>query len=393
LGGNVAALWGLCQGSGKEPYRTQIDLAGPAFKCSCPSRKFPCKHGLGLYLLYAKQAAAFADASPPDWVGEWLQSREQRQEKTAAKATEEVTPEQQAAKEKAQQKRQDQRAANVAQGLALLDTWLADLAREGVAGLRGKSAAAWDAMASRMVDAQVPGVAARIRRAGNGLYASSAPNWEMPLARELAQLALLVQCHTRLEPLPPALQADVRSARGFAVAQEEVLAQAGVADIWLACGNRVQEDERITRRACYLIGQNSGRLAVIWQFATGGQHLEPALLPGLCYAGTLHFYPSATPLRALFTPGVTLHQPGNAATGAQNQPAVQEAGREPGQKPTQKLESASTAAPAAAPAASFAAALFANALPPPGLRQRCKRLPDNWRAIPCWNSGRYCCIR
>lgn len=33
-----AAVWGLCQGSGKDPYQTQIDLIGPAFRCSCPSR-------------------------------------------------------------------------------------------------------------------------------------------------------------------------------------------------------------------------------------------------------------------------------------------------------------------------------------------------------------------
>ncbi|MER3554804.1 MAG: hypothetical protein C4331_10775 [Meiothermus sp.] len=35
---NEAALWGECQGSGKLPYQTQIDLSGPTFKCTCPSR-------------------------------------------------------------------------------------------------------------------------------------------------------------------------------------------------------------------------------------------------------------------------------------------------------------------------------------------------------------------
>jgi hypothetical protein len=37
-------VWGLAQGSGAQPYQVQIDLAEPAFKCSCPSRlweKFP----------------------------------------------------------------------------------------------------------------------------------------------------------------------------------------------------------------------------------------------------------------------------------------------------------------------------------------------------------------
>ncbi|MRT44910.1 SWIM zinc finger family protein, partial [Xylella fastidiosa subsp. multiplex] len=50
------AVWGLCKGSGSKPYQTVVDLAdaaGPAYKCSCPSRKFPCKHALGLLLLWA----------------------------------------------------------------------------------------------------------------------------------------------------------------------------------------------------------------------------------------------------------------------------------------------------------------------------------------------------
>ena len=48
---NERIIWGLCKGSGKNPYQTQIDLQGPAFKCSCPSRKFPCKHALALFHL------------------------------------------------------------------------------------------------------------------------------------------------------------------------------------------------------------------------------------------------------------------------------------------------------------------------------------------------------
>src|SRR4051794_6572598 len=53
LGRDDRAAWGECQGSGANPYQTQIDLSEPAFRCSCPSRKFPCKHGLGLFLILA----------------------------------------------------------------------------------------------------------------------------------------------------------------------------------------------------------------------------------------------------------------------------------------------------------------------------------------------------
>ncbi|MBW5486798.1 SWIM zinc finger family protein, partial [Streptomyces bambusae] len=55
-GGSASgSVWGLCKGSGSKPYRTVVDLTGPAYKCSCPSRKFPCKHALGLLLLWAAE--------------------------------------------------------------------------------------------------------------------------------------------------------------------------------------------------------------------------------------------------------------------------------------------------------------------------------------------------
>ncbi len=57
------ALWGLCKGSGSTPYQTQVDLSEPAFKCSCPSRKFPCKHALALMLLRAGGDVAPASAA------------------------------------------------------------------------------------------------------------------------------------------------------------------------------------------------------------------------------------------------------------------------------------------------------------------------------------------
>src|ERR1700722_8597860 len=53
IGATDDAVWGLCAGSGKNPYQVIVDLAGPAYKCSCPSRKFPCKHALGLLLNWA----------------------------------------------------------------------------------------------------------------------------------------------------------------------------------------------------------------------------------------------------------------------------------------------------------------------------------------------------
>ena len=63
-GHDERAVWGLCKGSGARPYQAQVDLSGPAYKCSCPSRKFPCKHALALLLLRA--GGDVPPGAPPD---------------------------------------------------------------------------------------------------------------------------------------------------------------------------------------------------------------------------------------------------------------------------------------------------------------------------------------
>lgn len=85
LGQNEQALWGLCQGSGKNPYQPRVDLREVAFRCSCPSRKFPCKHSLALLLLHASQPSLFKSAQPPEWVAQWLQERVARAQKREGK--------------------------------------------------------------------------------------------------------------------------------------------------------------------------------------------------------------------------------------------------------------------------------------------------------------------
>ena len=60
-------IWGEIKGSSGEVYRTQILVDEPAFRCSCPSRKRPCKHALALLVLRANEPSAFKSA-PPEWV-------------------------------------------------------------------------------------------------------------------------------------------------------------------------------------------------------------------------------------------------------------------------------------------------------------------------------------
>src|SRR5687768_12564977 len=73
LGQNTQALWGECRGSAL--YRTLVSLVDRATQCSCPSRKFPCKHALGLMFLAADTPGAFPERAAPDWVESFLAKR------------------------------------------------------------------------------------------------------------------------------------------------------------------------------------------------------------------------------------------------------------------------------------------------------------------------------
>src|SRR5216683_6954481 len=71
LGVSADGTWilGECKGSAKEPYKVSVDLAdisNPLARCSCPSRKFPCKHGMALMLLYAQDASRFGSREPDE---------------------------------------------------------------------------------------------------------------------------------------------------------------------------------------------------------------------------------------------------------------------------------------------------------------------------------------
>jgi hypothetical protein len=280
-------LWGLCRGSGKNPYQVCVDLAGPASKCSCPSRKFPCKHALGLLLLWSSGVAMDAN-DPPAFVTEWLSARAAR-----SAAPRQAGP----ADPAAAQKRVQQRAERVAAGMAELRRWLDDQVQQGLAGAQQQGHQPYDTMAARLVDAQAPTVASAIRRLAN--VAGIGPHWADRLLGGLALIRLLVAGHERLDTLPPALAATVRSRIGFPVAQEDVLAGPPVRDRWQVLGQVDSDDGAIATRRTWLLGATTRRFALILSFAAPGQSLVADLLPGTVLDAALCFYPGAAPLRAL----------------------------------------------------------------------------------------------
>jgi hypothetical protein len=285
----------------------QVDCSNLGYHCSCPSRKFPCKHVLGLLMLYAESAAAVAGKTPPEWVTLWLIKRLATAEKKAAKAEsaaagkadEEKPPEEKASEEKTQARRAAQRDARVRAGLEHLDLWTRDLVRNGLAGLETKSAALWEEMARRLVDANAPGLASRVRRLGE--IPGSSRDWPRRLLAELGRLKLVAHAFGRLEKLDPPLQSDIRQTIGWTVNQDELQSTGErIRDDWLIYGQWIDDEDRVQAQRSWMVGRETGRTALVLQFAAGAAPFAEQIVAGTVQAGTLAFFPGAARQRAKF---------------------------------------------------------------------------------------------
>ncbi|MFI8262730.1 SWIM zinc finger family protein [Streptomyces sp. NPDC085665] len=287
-GGSASGLlWGLCEGSGSTPYRTAVEVEGPAYTCSCPSRKFPCKHALGLLLLWS--AEGFGEpAEAPDWAAAWSAGQAAKAARPAAAAGGPADGE-------AAKRRAGRRAARIGAGVVELERRLEDVVRGGLAGRQQAGYAPWEETAARMVDAQAPGLAARVRELGT--IPSCGPGWPARMLEEGALLHLLNRGWLGLAGLPEPLAATVRSRVGLpgTAAEGEV-----VRDRWLVLAqyDSVSPDGRLTTRRTWLRGLGSGRPALVLDFGPPGRPPALALPVGLVVEAEARFRPGTAGLRA-----------------------------------------------------------------------------------------------
>ncbi|MGQ4331537.1 SWIM zinc finger family protein [Streptomyces hayashii] len=289
------AVWGLCKGSGSTPYRTVVDVvsgsgaAGPAYKCSCPSRKFPCKHALGLLLLWSGGEESVPAGRAPDWAEEWLAGRRRAQEKReadpAGSASGPADPE-------GARRRAERRAERITAGATDLEERLANLLRSGLATAEQAGYGLWEETAARMVDAQAPGLASRVRELGS--LPASGPGWPVRLLEECALLHLLDQGWLHRERLPDALAATVRTRVGLSSSPQGP----PVRDDWLVLAQYDRTDPKLTTRRIWLHGVASGRTALLLSYGAAGRAPELTLPTGLALDAELSVHPGTGGPRA-----------------------------------------------------------------------------------------------
>jgi hypothetical protein len=298
LGRTEDAIWGECAGSGSLPYLSGLDLDGPTFKCSCPVKKQPCKHTLGLGLLYASVPEVFVRQDPPEWMANWLEKRrEKKQPPPVASPDIPELPDEAALaaaakSETDRQKRAQERLRLMSAGIGELERWLEDLMREGMASAVG--AEFWDRTVRSMVDAKLPGPANTVREMS--LLAAQG-DWQ-GVFHFAGDLYLLVRAFRRQDELEPALREELLNQLGVTRKKSEVLEEVLVRDDWQVLGI-VQglTNDQIDFRRTWLFGLQKGRYALLYDYAHRGL-FESHYQKGTVFSAELAYYPGAFPLRA-----------------------------------------------------------------------------------------------
>lgn len=143
-------LFGDCKGSGAENYRPSADFGDPSkpvYRCTCPSRQFPCKHSLALLYAHA-QGSKFVEKDVPADIAEKRAKVQQRVEKKKVEADKPHKVNTGALKKKIDTQ---------LQGLNLLESLINDLMRGGLGTLNAKSARQVEEQAKQLGNAYLPG--------------------------------------------------------------------------------------------------------------------------------------------------------------------------------------------------------------------------------------------
>ncbi len=150
-------LWfGRCQGSGKTPYLCSADFAvpeKPVYRCTCPSRQFPCKHSLGL--LYAIAGGKkFVAADVPE---ELAAKREKAAARVEKRKTEAEVP------RKVNKSALAKKIQSQLGGIDLLEKLTQDVVRLGIGNMNAKTAHELEEQARQLGNAYLPGAQTALR--------------------------------------------------------------------------------------------------------------------------------------------------------------------------------------------------------------------------------------
>ncbi len=298
FGKSERALWGIIQGSGASPYYTGVDFNELAYRCTCPSRQFPCKHALGLMVLFANNAKVVnALTSEPDWVSEWMDKRLTK----PIQKEKSISEEEDSSADREKEKRLQDRIESVDAGVKELDLWLRDLIRIGLLELPSKSPGTFEKVAARMIDCKAPGLAGWVKSLGKINYAASG-GWENESITIIGKLSLLIKAWNNMSNLSESWQQTIRNLIGWSQSTKELMDDSNalaIKDEWIVLGQESENTEDIIIQRTWLWGSEKGKPVLILQFATKFSPLQTSVIPGTIIEAEIAYFPGVHPLRGI----------------------------------------------------------------------------------------------
>lgn len=324
--------WGECQGSGSKPYYVVVDVSDIGYKCTCPSRKFPCKHALALMWRYVDDSSPFTPSPTPDWVADWLGRRrkttktdtaEKPKPKTSiALAESETEPVSEIDPQKAQEQAQKQaesakkRAekvkattdAQITAGLGEFVGWLDDQLRLGMGVFLDNVNERSRQISARLVDAKAGGLSSMVDELPATILNTPKADRASVAFATFGRWYLLCQAWQK-NPDDP----DVRRLITKAEDKDSLLANPPLSMVgaWLVVGERSHNRrDGLISQATYLIkvadtgevgDTDTPTTAVLLDFhhpSGGGKRTASTV--GAMMMGRLIYYPSRVPFRAFF---------------------------------------------------------------------------------------------
>ncbi|KGE16788.1 SWIM zinc finger family protein [Paenibacillus wynnii] len=134
---NGELLFGQCSGSGKSNYECSVDFMSPdkpVFRCTCPSRQFPCKHVLGLMYASAEGQAFTVDVVPED-----ITLKREKAEKRVESKVNQLTEEAVLKPKKVNKSALKKKITTQLEGLDVLEKLILFLIRGGLATIDSKT--------------------------------------------------------------------------------------------------------------------------------------------------------------------------------------------------------------------------------------------------------------
>lgn len=320
-------IWGECQGSGANPYRVIGDVKDSGYKCNCPSRKFPCKHTLALFWMFARAPGDFSENTTPEWVAEWMGRRKkggvkpgapggpaptkdlaQAEEESHRAAEEPHDAEEHARKIIAARRRQEQARERLLAGIDDLENWIWDQQRLGLSHLLKDAPYICRKIAARMVDAGATALAGRIDELPAGLMRMPGELRTAFAVMEMGKWLLLARLF-RAAPDDPAARTDIVRAmnRNELLERPDTLSASGR---WEVVAERMltQRDGLVRQSAWFLrLSAEAPRFALLVDHypASAGKR-APAFTAGTQLEATFTYHPSPSPLRAILVQGTPI---------------------------------------------------------------------------------------